>query len=99
MTTSSQILNYLSANKERHRQKYHLVRVGLFGSLVRGEEKPNSDIDLLVEFEDNTKGLLEIKQELKSEKQQMFNKPVDICREKYMKPIFKQQILSEVQYA
>jgi len=99
MTTSSQILTYLSANKEKHRQKYHLIRVGLFGSFARGEEKPNSDIDLLVEFEDNTKGLMEIKQELKSELQTTFNKPVDICREKYVKPIFKKQILSEVLYA
>ena len=99
MTTSNQILNYLTTNKERHRQKYHLVRIGLFGSFARGEEKPNSDIDLLVEFEDNTKGLTDIKQELKAEIQTIFNKPVDICREKYIKPFLKKQILAEVQYA
>ena len=98
MITSNQILNYLSANKERYYQKYHLVRIGLFGSFARGEEMPNSDIDLLVEFEVNTKGLMEVKQALKSEIQNIFNRPVDICREKYMKPIFKKQILSEVLY-
>ena len=99
MTTSNQILNYLSSNKERYHQKYRLVRVGLFGSFARGEETVNSDIDLLVEFEDNTKGLMDVKQELKSEIQKIFNRPVDICREKYVKPIFKKRILSEVLYA
>jgi len=99
MTTSTQILNYLSSNKERYHQQYHLVRVGLFGSFARGEETSGSDIDLLVEFEDNTKGLVEVKQELKSEIQNRFDRPVDICREKYMNPIFKTHILSEVVYA
>ncbi|MCL2028072.1 MAG: nucleotidyltransferase domain-containing protein [Bacteroidales bacterium] len=99
MTTSTQILNYLSSNKERYHQQYHLVRVGLFGSFARGEETSGSDIDLLVEFEDNTKRLMEVKQELKSEIQNRFDRPVDICREKYMNPIFKTHILSEVVYA
>jgi predicted nucleotidyltransferase len=28
-----------------------IVRLSLFGSVLRGEERPDSDIDLLVEFE------------------------------------------------
>jgi len=32
-------------------QRYHIRRLVLFGSAVRGELKPDSDIDLLVEFE------------------------------------------------
>lgn len=99
MLTSNQILHYLSSNKEHYFQKYHLVRIGVFGSFARGEETADSDIDLLVEFENNTASLTEIKQELKSEIQCKFNRSVDICREKYMNPIFKKQILSEVLYA
>ena len=30
-------------------------RLGLFGSFVRGEQKPDSDVDFLVEFEPDTK--------------------------------------------
>ena len=33
-------------------QRYHIRRLVLFGSAVRGELNPGSDIDLLVEFED-----------------------------------------------
>jgi len=32
-------------------QRYHIRRLDLFGSAARGELKPDSDIDLLVEFE------------------------------------------------
>lgn len=32
-------------------RKYHVRRLGLFGSAARGESAPESDIDLLVEFE------------------------------------------------
>jgi predicted nucleotidyltransferase len=32
-------------------RKYHVRRLGLFGSTARGEAAPGSDVDLLVEFE------------------------------------------------
>jgi len=99
MVDSSQILNYLSSNKARFKKDYHLIRIGVFGSIARGDQNENSDIDLVVEFEENTSDLHTIKQRLRNEIQSKFNIPVDICREKYIKPIFKQLVLSEVKYA
>jgi predicted nucleotidyltransferase len=80
-------------------KEYHLVKIGIFGSIARGEQNKLSDIDLIVEFESNTPDLYSLKQRLKSEIQSKFNLPVDICREKYIKPVFKKQILAEVKYA
>lgn len=99
MLDSKQILVYLSSNKDRFKKDYHLIRIGIFGSLARGEQNENSDIDLVVEFEDNTPDLHAIKQRIKNEIQSHFNVPVDICREKYIKPIFKKLVLSEAKYA
>lgn len=99
MIDSKQILYYLSSNKSRLEKEYHLVKIGIFGSIARGEQNEESDIDLIVEFEDNTPDLYTIKQRLKNEIQSRFNLPVDICREKYIKSIFKKQILAEVKYA
>jgi predicted nucleotidyltransferase len=98
MPEKSQILAYLLQNKNHFLQKYHLVRLGVFGSYARGEQRQGSDLDLIVEFEENTQNLSEIKSQLRSEVQAAIHIPVDICREKYIKPIFRQQILSEAQY-
>ena len=32
------------------KEKYQVSYLGVFGSYVRGEQKPKSDLDLLVEF-------------------------------------------------
>jgi predicted nucleotidyltransferase len=44
------ILNMLSSNKQRL-ALYGVNRIGLFGSYVRNEMTPNSDIDLLVDIQ------------------------------------------------
>jgi predicted nucleotidyltransferase len=98
MVDASQILVYLSTNKDRYKRDYRLIRIGIFGSFARDEQKDKSDIDLIVEFEDNTPDLYNKKQKLRDEIQARFNVPVDICREKYIKPIFKKLVLSEAKY-
>jgi len=99
MINSRQILDYLSLNKDRYQKEFHLKRIGIFGSVARDEQTNNSDIDLIVEFEENTPDLYNIKLKIKNEIQSQFNLSVDICREKYINPIFKSQILSEAKYA
>ncbi|PRZ00835.1 type VII toxin-antitoxin system MntA family adenylyltransferase antitoxin [Marinilabilia salmonicolor] len=98
MVDTRKILNYLQANKERLSRDYHLTQIGLFGSVARGDQKADSDIDIAIEFEPNTPDLYSLKLNLKQEIQKKFNRPVDICRIKYIKPIFKNQILSEIKY-
>ena len=98
MVNQSQVLRYLSENKQNIRQKYHLKKMGIFGSFARNEQTQESDLDLLVEFEDNTPDLTDKKDFLRKEIQSVFNLHVDICREKYIKPLFRQQILSDVIY-
>jgi uncharacterized protein len=98
MADKQQILNYLASNKERFCKEYHLKRIGIFGSLARGEQTQNSDIDLIVEFEEGTEDLSGIKQRLKNEIQSIFKTPVDICREKYIISFFRSQIQQEAEY-
>jgi predicted nucleotidyltransferase len=97
--TRDQILSFLSQNKKLFRDKYHIVRIGLFGSYARGEQNINSDIDLLVEFEDNTQDLYDLKLQLKDFFKKNIGIEVDICREKYIKPRIKNSILKETVYA
>ena len=98
MVEQNQIIHYLSANKQNISRKYRLKKLGIFGSYARNEQTPASDLDLLVEFEDNTPDLTDKKDFLRKEMQSVFHIPVDICREKYIKPIFRQQVLSDAIY-
>jgi len=44
-------------------RRHHIRRLSLFGSTLKGAARPDSDVDLLVEFEpDRTPGLLRMAQ-------------------------------------
>jgi predicted nucleotidyltransferase len=99
MMTKDQLLAFLAQNRIIFRDKFHIVRIGIFGSYAREEQGPNSDIDLMVEFEENTPDLYDLKLQLKEFFQNQMGVDVDICREKYIKPRFKNSILKETVYA
>jgi uncharacterized protein len=99
MTNKDQILSFISQNKRLLLEKFHITRIGLFGSYARGEQKDTSDIDLLVEFEENTQDLYDLKLQLKEFFRDRFGIEIDICREKYIKPRVKTSILKETVYA
>jgi predicted nucleotidyltransferase len=60
-------------------RKFGIRKIGLFGSAARGELKSGSDIDLLVEFETDSKATLFDYPSLRGELSALFgNRPVDI---------------------
>lgn len=99
MQNLNNILAYLQKNKERFREEFGIVKIGVFGSFARGEQTENSDLDIIVEFKDPPPNLFLSKRKLKAELNTTFNTNVDICREKYIKPIFKKMILNDAKYA
>ncbi|MEK6478533.1 nucleotidyltransferase family protein [Catalinimonas sp. 4WD22] len=48
--SKTEILHILSQQKSILAQKYHVDKLGLFGSYAREEATENSDIDILVDF-------------------------------------------------
>jgi len=98
MHTQKQILDFISKNKSFLNQQFHVSKIGLFGSYARNEQTENSDIDLIVDFEENTNNLYDIKIELKKFFKENLNINVDICREKYIKPFYKTRIIKETIY-
>lgn len=98
MLQKDDVLLFLQAQKDHFFTDYQLVKLGLFGSFARNEATENSDIDLLIEFEPETENLSEKKAKIKHLVSQHFNRKVDLCREKYIKPYFKSQILKSVIY-
>ena len=52
MLTKNMILAFFVEHKDELREKYSLVKIGLFGSYAKGSATPESDIDIYAEFED-----------------------------------------------
>jgi predicted nucleotidyltransferase len=50
MYNTAQILKMLKAKKPELEIKYPISELGLFGSYARGDHNPQSDIDILVDF-------------------------------------------------
>ncbi len=98
MVTKEEILSYLRENKSQFFSDFQLIKLGLFGSFAQNDASELSDIDLIVEFQPNTENIFEKKEKLKASVQTRFNREVDLCREKYIKPYFKPQILQSAIY-
>lgn len=98
MIKREEILSFLKEKKDLLFSEYQIVKIGLFGSFARNEALDGSDIDLIVEFQPNTENLYQKKSEIRDLVSKRFNREVDLCREKYIKPYFKSQILQSVIY-
>ena len=73
-------------------KKNNVVRAGIFGSYARGEEKKNSDIDILVEI--NKKISLFDFAGIKIELEEKLGRKVDLVEYKMIKPRIKENILN-----
>jgi len=51
MKTFDEIKETLGKHKSELNEKYGVIKVGVFGSFARAEQREDSDIDILVEFE------------------------------------------------
>jgi hypothetical protein len=74
-------------------KKYGVTRAGIFGSVVRGEARKDSDIDILVEIESRM-SLIDFAG-LKLELEEALGRKVDLGEYSVIKPIIKEQILKE----
>ena len=76
-------------------KKYGIKKAALFGSFARGEQKPDSDIDILVKFKDReNKTLLDLVG-LELELVDVLNRKVDVLTYNSIHPLLKDYILKE----
>jgi predicted nucleotidyltransferase len=77
--------------------EYQVERTALFGSVARNEAKPQSDIDILVEFRKPI-GLFEFVR-LKRLLESILGRPVDLVTFDALRDTMRGQILAEALYA
>jgi len=97
MTTKEYILTTIRENK-KELLRFGILKVGLFGSYVRGDESEKSDIDLLIDFDpahenfDNYMAVCNILEQL------FKNEKLEIVTKNGLSPYIGPRILKEVQY-
>lgn len=91
-------ISTLKEHEKLIRQKFGVKRIGIFGSFARGEEREDSDLDVLVVFEEGQK-TFDNYMDLKFFLEDLFGRKVDLVTEKALKPQLKDIILKGVVYA
>ncbi len=76
---------------------YGVRRIGLFGSFVRGDEREESDIDLLVEFEQGCKTFDNF-MSLAFFLEDLLGRKVEVVTRESLSPYLGPRILDEVEY-
>ncbi|HEY2289820.1 MAG TPA: nucleotidyltransferase family protein [Thermoanaerobaculia bacterium] len=81
-------------------RRHHIHRLAFFGSVLRNDFGPESDVDVLVEFEPgHVPGLAFLSME--EELSRILGRKVDLNTPGFLSPYFRDQVLAEaeVQYA
>ncbi|MBM3745121.1 MAG: nucleotidyltransferase family protein [Acidobacteria bacterium] len=76
-------------------RRYHVRELAVFGSATRGEMRPESDIDLLVEFQPDAPGGLLGYAGLMLDLSDLLGRQVDLVEREGLKPLIREAVLSE----
>ncbi len=95
MTELNSIRQILTQLKPELTQRFFVDSIGLFGSIVRDDFSPTSDIDIIVDFSKPV-GVEFI--DLADFIEKKLKKKVDLVSKKCLKPKYFQQSLSEIIY-
>jgi len=74
---------------------FGVKEIGVFGSIARGDETPESDVDILVELETET---FDAYMNVLFFLEDLFERKVDLVMKDTIKPIIRNRILSETIY-
>jgi predicted nucleotidyltransferase len=75
-------------------QRRHISRLSVFGSVARGQERPDSDLDLLVVFEEGKNPGLDFG-EIEDELGKLFGRTVDLQTPHDLSRYFRSEVVAE----
>lgn len=95
----NQVLKIIADHREKLARDYGVKSLALFGSVVRDEASPASDVDLLVEFDGRPVGLFHLSRTQHYLESILGIRKVDLVLRDGIKPALKERILREAIYA
>jgi hypothetical protein len=78
-------------------RRYHVRRLALFGSVLRDDFRPDSDVDVLVAFEPEARVGFVTLSRMQRELSELFKRPVDLVPMDGLKPVIRESVLSSAQ--
>lgn len=76
-------------------RRYGVVRAGIFGSVARGEARPDSDLDLLVEYQAGTTLSLFDLVHLSDELAEVAGRKVEVCEYHLLREIIRDNVMAD----
>ena len=95
MKTVAQISQILQSQKQTLSERYGVAEIGIFGSYVRGEQREDSDLDILIELERPARISLIDLVELELYLGELLGVKVDLAIKRNLKPRIGERILQE----
>ncbi len=95
MKTLEEIKKMLKSIKSTLKTDYNVVSLAIFGSYARNEQTENSDLDLLVVFDDNNYPRYSDFISLENYLAKITNLKIDLIPKENIKPFLKNIILNE----
>jgi hypothetical protein len=78
-------------------RRYQVRSLALFGSVLRADFRPDSDVDVLVEFEPAARiGFLALGR-MQRELTALFERPVDLVPKDGLKPVIRRDVLANTE--
>lgn len=96
-TTLAELKHQLQREKPTLALRYGVAQIGIFGSYIRNEQRPDSDLDLLVEFDPTAAIDLLTLTNLQNYLTDRLGLPVDIALKSSLRKRIGQRILAEVE--
>ena len=94
VSIKEEVLKKLEANLPEIRERFGVETIGIFGSVSRGEDTADSDIDVLYLFREN-KGSMSTIIPLIDYLQNLFGRRVDLVSINYISPLIEQYVKSD----
>lgn len=93
-----QVLQQLQSQKKYLQETFGLTKIGLFGSVSRGDNKVDSDIDILFEIDDKKKFSMFQYLKLNKYLEENLHSSIDLVRESTIKEELKPYINKDLIY-
>lgn len=94
--TVQTVVQKIAGMRQELNERFSVRQIGVFGSFARGDEGPESDVDIIVELREPT---FDHYMDLKFRLEEVLQRPVDLVMADTIKPRLKPIIEKEVIYA